>query len=115
MSLVRRCEEVNPLTNGRVICDNEEPTYKTACQVVCNEGYRLIGAGERICMKNAYWSENEAFCEGFLLLKIKYLLIELLCCSKTVRYLESSKRFSTVRVVNTDILKVYIVYLLFFI
>ena len=41
--------------------------YKSTISLVCNEGYRSVGASSRVCQANGAWSNQAFACKGLLM------------------------------------------------
>ena len=47
---------------GKAVCDGA--SYRHKCRFVCDKGRELIGSGERVCLKDGFWSGKRAECRS---------------------------------------------------
>uniref|UniRef100_H3AD23 Sushi, von Willebrand factor type A, EGF and pentraxin domain containing 1 n=1 Tax=Latimeria chalumnae TaxID=7897 RepID=H3AD23_LATCH len=59
---VRTCSKLHHPENGYINCTTRDTSYRTVCQVTCNEGYRLEGNSKLTCQVNSLWNGKEPRC-----------------------------------------------------
>ncbi|XP_041117630.1 sushi, von Willebrand factor type A, EGF and pentraxin domain-containing protein 1 isoform X2 [Polyodon spathula] len=59
---VRMCPRLNRPAHGHINCSASDTSYRTVCQVTCEEGYRLRGSSRLTCQVNTQWDIPEPQC-----------------------------------------------------
>lgn len=58
------CGRVPPMTRGEVFYLNESTFLGSHLTYTCNQNYKLIGDGHRVCERDSRWSGEAPKCEG---------------------------------------------------
>ncbi|XP_058886297.1 sushi, von Willebrand factor type A, EGF and pentraxin domain-containing protein 1 isoform X1 [Acipenser ruthenus] len=59
---VRMCPRLYRPVHGHINCSASDTSYRTVCQVTCEEGYRLEGSSRLTCQVNTQWDVPEPQC-----------------------------------------------------